>query len=131
MKDVGGQGFGSEISPQTGNVLDNHCLLGGEGVKGNNNRRVYYIASLKQPHVVRGLGGEVFDDPLVKAAMKGMKEREALEPKKEKVTVTIEMLKRWKESIKGWTFSGRLPNLPPLCFAKCTLTHLGRREPNL
>ena len=59
-----------------------------------------YIASLKQAHVVRGLGGEVFDDPLVKAAVKGMKNREALEPKKEKVTVTIDMLKRWKESIK-------------------------------
>ena len=60
-----------------------------------------YIASLKQAHVVRGLGGEVFDDPLVKAAVKGMKNREALEPKREKVTVTIDMLKRWKEAIKG------------------------------
>ena len=48
-----------------------------------------YIASLKQAHVVRGLGGDLFDDPLVKAAMKGMKNREAFEPKKEKVTVQL------------------------------------------
>ena len=59
-----------------------------------------YIASLKQAHIVRGLGINIFDDPLVKAVARGLKNKEALEPKKEKIVVTAEMLRRWKEIIK-------------------------------
>ena len=59
-----------------------------------------YLASLKQAHAVRGLGISIFDDPFVKAISRGLKNREALEPKKEKIVVTSEMLRRWKEMIK-------------------------------
>ena len=59
-----------------------------------------YLASLKQAHAVRGLGTNIFEDPLVKAVSRGLKNKEVLEPKKEKVVVTAEMLSRWKETIK-------------------------------
>ena len=59
-----------------------------------------YVASLKQAHVVRGFGTTIFDDPFVKAVSKGLKNKEALEPKREKVVVTAEMMRRWREIIK-------------------------------
>ena len=60
-----------------------------------------YLCSLKQAHKVRGYSADIFEDPLVKSATKGMKNVVASEPKVEKVVVSIQMMKVWRKRVKA------------------------------
>ena len=60
-----------------------------------------YLASLKTAHKVRGLDDSVFEDPLVKAAVKGLRNVAALEPKIERVCITALTMKRWRMKVKN------------------------------
>ena len=60
-----------------------------------------YLASLKQAHKVRGLDDSVFEDPLVRAASKGLRNVAALEPKLERVCITALTMKRWRLKVKN------------------------------
>ena len=60
-----------------------------------------YMASLKQAHKVRGFDDKVFDDPLIKAVGKGMKNIAAMEPRLERVCITVVTMKRWRVKVKN------------------------------
>ena len=60
-----------------------------------------YLCSLKQAHRVRGFNGDIFEDPLVKSATKGLKNVIAAEPKVEKAVVSIKMMKMWRKRVKA------------------------------
>lgn len=60
-----------------------------------------YMASLKQAHKVRGFDVSIFDDPLIKAVGKGLKNKMAMEPVIDKVNITTLTMRRWREKVKN------------------------------
>ena len=59
-----------------------------------------YLCSLKQAHRVRGYSGDIFEDPLVKSATKGLKNVIAAEPKVERAVISIQMMKGWRKRVQ-------------------------------
>ena len=59
-----------------------------------------YMASLKQAHKIRGHDTTIFDDPLIKAVGRGLKNRVSLEPKEEKAIITMAIMKKWRNNVR-------------------------------
>ena len=59
-----------------------------------------YMASLKQAHKIRGHNTAIFDDPFIKAVGKGLKNRVSLEPKKERVSITMDTMRKWRCNVR-------------------------------
>ena len=59
-----------------------------------------YMASLKQAHKIRGHDTAIFEDPLIKAVGRGLKNKVSLEPREEKVCITIATMKMWRDKVR-------------------------------
>ena len=59
-----------------------------------------YMASLKKAHEVRGYDTIIFEDPLIKAVGRGLKNQVSMEPVEEKANISIATMKKWRDNVR-------------------------------
>jgi hypothetical protein len=70
-----------------------------------------YLSAVRQGHVIRGMEAPALSETVVKAALKGLKNIEVIRNDAPRAVMTLELLKKARENLRGMRMSGERKRL--------------------